>query len=134
MNFAKTKERIVTKTFDHKYNNAEGVEQSESVTFSYYEKCLTPAFFDAVARFEQTKNASEIGTHLSKNITSWNLDWNGKEFLPSYENLVNVCDFEFIMSLVTEMMNSIQGSEKKSAQSPTGLAGSASSETTKPAN
>jgi len=133
MNFAKTKDRVVTKTFEHSYYLPDGEKETESVTFSFYEKCLTPAFFDAIGLFEETRNASEIAKHLSKNITSWDLDWNSEPFPPSYDNLTNVCDFEFVMELVNEMSGSFMGNEQKRPQSLNGSGRSAKSKTLKAA-
>lgn len=121
-NFALTKERIIEASFVHKYNDKDGNEQDFPVAFSYYESCLTPAFFDAVARYEETHNSSEIAHQLSKNITKWDIDWEGEPFPPSYENLANVCTFNFNMDLVNKMAESVGGEKKKQTQSPNGSA------------
>jgi hypothetical protein len=134
MNFAKTKERIVSKSFDYIYNDEAGNEQTEKITFSFYEKCLTASFFDSVARFQQTNNSKDIANQLSKNITSWDLDWNGAPFPPSYENLANVCDVNFLMELCAEMMDSVQGDKKKPVTSPNTSADSARLETSEAEN
>lgn len=128
MDFSKTKERIVTKTFLHKFVNADEQEVSESITFSFPEKCLTPGFFDAIARFQETRNASEIARHLSRNIRKWNLDWNSEPFPPSYDNLANVCDFGFLMELVNEMSASFSGNGQTPSESANGSDHSAQSE------
>lgn len=131
MNFAKTKERVLTKTFDWKYNDIDGQEAVESVTFSYFEKCLTPAFMDSLSQFEQTRNASHIGQQLSEAITEWDLDWNGEPFPPSFENLTTKCDVDFVMELVNQMSESFSGNGQTPSVSQNGSAGLAKSRTAK---
>jgi len=113
MNFAKSKSKIITKTFDYKFVDENGTEQSEPITISFYEKCLTPAFLDSLTQYEAKKDSMAIAKHISRNIVSWNLSWDGKPFPPSVENLTEVCDFEFLMQVVSTISESFAGNESK---------------------
>ncbi len=129
MDIKKIKTRTISKTFDYTYTNSEGEEVKEPVTIEFYEKCLTPAFLDSLTHYEQTKDSAAIAKHISKNIVSWSLHYNGEEFAPSVENLTEVCDFDFLMQVVTAISETFSGNAKKPAKSQSLSAVSDKSET-----
>jgi len=129
MDIKKIKSRTLTKTFDYTYINAEGEEIKEPVTIEFYEKCLTPAFLDSLTHYEQTKDSAAIAKHISKNLVSWSLHYNGEDFAPTVENLTEVCDFDFLMQIVTTISETFGGNAKKPAKSQSLSAVSAQSET-----
>lgn len=129
MNFAKSKSKLLKKTFDYKYIDENGVEQSEPISIEFYEKCLTPAFLDALTQYDNKKDSVAIAKHLSKNIVAWDLTWNGEPFPPTVENLTEVCDFDFLMQLITTIAESFGGNEPKPTKSQSLSAVSAKSET-----
>lgn len=129
MNFAKSKSKIITKTFSYNFINEEGNEQSEPVTIRFYEKCLTPAFLDSLTQYEAKKDSIAIAKHISKNLVGWDLTWNGEPFPPTVENLTEVCDFDFLMQIVTAISESFAGNAPKPTKSQSLSAVSAKSET-----
>lgn len=129
MNFAKSKGKTITKTFDYVYTDAEGKEATEQVTIEFYEKCLTPAFLDSLMQYEEKRDTVGIARHISKNLVSWNLDWNGEAFAPTFENLSEVCTFDFLMQIVTTMSETFAGNAQKPTTSPSLSAVSEKSET-----
>lgn len=129
MNFAKSKSKLLTKTFEYKFIDAEGVEHTEPITIQFYERCLTPAFLDSLTQFEAKKDSVAIAKHIAKNLVSWDLTWNDEPFPPSVENLTEVCDFEFLMQIVTAMSETFAGNAQKPTESRSLSAVSAKSET-----
>ena len=129
MNFAQTKKKTVKKTFDYKYTDAEGKEAVEKIEIEFYAKSLTPAFLDSLMQYEERKDSQAIASHLAKNLVGWNLDWNGEPFPPTAENLSEVCDFEFLMQIVTAMTETFSGNDQKPAKSQSLSAVSEPSET-----
>lgn len=131
MNFANSKGKTIKKNFDYKYIDGEGNEAVEPITIEFYEKSLTPAFLDALMQYEQKKDTISIARHISKNLVSWNLTWNDESFPPTVENLSEVCDFDFLMQIVTAMAETFGGNAQKPTKSPSLSAVSAKSETPK---
>ena len=129
MDFSKSKKKTLKKTFDYIYTDGKGKEQTEPITIEFYERCLTPAFLDSLTKYEERRDSVEIAKHLSKNLVSWNLTWNGEPFPPTVENLTEVCDFEFLMQIVTTISESFSGNAQKPAKSQSLSAVSAQSET-----
>lgn len=129
MDFSRAKRKTLSKTFDYKYSDSEGVEQAEPITIEFYERCLTPAFLDALTQYEEKRDSAAIARHISKNLVSWNLTWNGEAFPPTFENLTEVCDFEFLMQIVTAISETFSGNAQKPAKSQSLSAVSAKSET-----
>lgn len=130
MNFAKSKGKTIKKSFDYKYLDAEGNEAFEPITIEFYEKSLTPAFLDSLMQYEEKRDTASIAKHISKNLVSWNLTWNDEVFPPTFENLTEVCDFEFLMQIVTTMAEVFSGNGQKPTKSPSLSAVSEKSETT----
>jgi hypothetical protein len=129
MNFAQSKGKTVKKTFDYTYSDANGNETVEKVEIEFYAKSLTPAFLDSLMQYEEKKDTVAIAKHISKNLVSWNLTWNDEAFPPTFENLAEVCDFEFLMNLVTVMAESFGGNAQKPTKSQSLSAVSEPSET-----
>ena len=129
MDIKRIKARTISKTFDYTYNDAEGNEVKEPVTIEFYEKCLTPAFLDSLTHYEQTKDSAAIAKHISKNLVSWSLHYNNEEFAPTVENLTEVCDFDFLMQIITAISETFSGNAKKPTKSQSLSAVSAQSET-----
>ncbi len=129
MNFAKSKSKIITKTFNYTYLDDAGDEHIEPVSIRFYEKCLTPAFLDSLTQYEAKKDSMSIAKHISKNLVSWDLTWNGEPFPPTVENLTEVCDFDFLMQIVTAISESFAGNAPKPTKSPSLSAVSVKSET-----
>lgn len=121
MNFAKSKSKILKKTFDYTYLNADGSEAKEPISIEFYEKCLTPAFLDALTQYEAKKDSVAIAKHISRNLVSWDLTWNGEPFPPTVENLTEVCDFDFLMQIVTAISETFAGKKPTPTESPNGL-------------
>jgi len=118
MNFAKSKAKTLKKTFDYKFTDADGNEASEPISIEFYEKCLTPAFLDTLTQYEKKRDTVAVATHLSKNLVGWDLTWNDEPFPPTVENLTEVCDFEFLMQLVTAISETFSGNGQKPTKSP----------------
>jgi 3-hydroxymyristoyl/3-hydroxydecanoyl-(acyl carrier protein) dehydratase len=129
MDIAKLKERTIKKTFNYSYTNSEGKKEVEEITIEFYQKCLTPAFLDSLTQYEQKKDSSAIAKHISRNLVSWSLHFNGEPFQPSVENLTEVCDFDFLMQIVTAMSDTFSGNEQKPTALQSGSAVSEQSET-----
>ena len=129
MNFAHSKGKTVKKTFDYKYLDADGNEATEPITIEFYEKSLTPAFLDSLMQYEEKRDTAAIAKHISKNLVNWNLTWNDEAFPPTVENLTEVCDFEFLMQIVTTMAETFGGNAPKPTKSQSLSAVSAKSET-----
>lgn len=129
MNFAKSKGKTIKKTFEYVYTDSEGNELSEPVTIEFYEKCLTPAFLDSLMQYEEKKDTIAIARHISKNLVSWDLDWDGEPFVPTFENLSEVCTFDFLMQIVTTMSETFAGNAQKPTKSQSLSAVSEKSET-----
>lgn len=129
MNFAKSKSKTLKKSFDYKFTAPDGSEAFEPIEIEFYEKCLTPAFIDSLTKYEERRDSVEIAKHLSKNIVSWNLDWDGEPFPPTIENLTEICDFDFLMQLVTAISETFSGKKPTATASPNISAVSEKSET-----
>lgn len=129
MNFANSKGKTIKKTFDYKYTDATGADAAEQIEIEFYAKSLTPAFLDALMQYEERKDSQAIAAHIAKNLVSWNLNWNGEPFPPTIENLTEVCDFEFLMQIVTTMTETFSGNAAKPTKSPSLSAVSEQSET-----
>lgn len=129
MNFAKSKAKTLKKVFKYEFNSEDGSNAVENIEIEFYEKCLTPAFLDALTKYEEKRDSVSIAKHLAKNIVSWNLDWNGEPFPPTEENLSEVCDFDFLMQLVTAISETFAGKKPTQTESPSLSAVSAQSET-----
>lgn len=129
MNFAKSKSKTLKKAFQYTFSGEDGNDAVENIEIEFYEKCLTPAFLDALTKYEEKRDSVSIAKHLAKNIVSWNLDWNGEPFPPTEENLSEVCDFDFLMQLVTAISETFSGKKQTSTASPSLSAVSAQSET-----
>lgn len=129
MNFAKSKGKTIKKTFEYVYTDSEGNELSEPITIEFYEKCLTPAFLDSLMQYEEKKDTVAIARHISKNLVGWDLDWDGEPFAPTFENLSEVCTFDFLMQIVTTMSETFAGNAQKPTKSQSLSAVSEKSET-----
>jgi hypothetical protein len=129
MNFAKTKSKTIKKSFDYKYTDADGKEAAETIEIEFYAKSLTPAFLDSLMQYEERKDSHAIAQHIAKNLVGWNLTWNDEAFPPTVENLTEVCDFDFLMQIVTAMTETFGGNEPKPAKSQSLSAVSEQSET-----
>lgn len=129
MNFAKSKAKTLKKTFEYKFLGEDGNEAVEKIEIEFYEKCLTPAFIDSLTQYEEKRDSVAIAKHLSKNIVGWNLDWNGEPFPPTVENLTEICDFDFLMQLVTAISETFSGKKQTATESPNISVVSAKSET-----
>lgn len=129
MNFAISKGKTIKKTFDYTYTDADGNEAVEQIEIEFFAKSLTPAFLDSLVQYEEKRDTQAIAKHIAKNLTGWNLTWNDEAFPPTYENLTEVCDFEFLMQIVTVMAETFGGNAQKPAKSPSLSAVSAQSET-----
>lgn len=134
MDILKLRSKTISKTFDYSYTDADGNEVKEPITIEFYEKCLTPAFLDALTQYEAKKDTHEIAKHISKNIVSWSLHADGEPFPPSIENLTEVCDFDFLMQIVTTIAETFSGNAQKPTASQSGSAVSAKSATMKAVN
>lgn len=128
MDFSKSKSKILKKTFDYVYIGADGAEASEPITIEFYEKCLTPAFLDSLTQYEAKKDSVAIAKHISRNLVSWSLTWNGEAFPPSVENLTEVCDFDFLMQIVTAISETFGGKKPTPTVSQNGSEALAKSE------
>lgn len=128
MNFAQSKGRTIKKSFDYTYTDGDGNESVEKIEIEFYAKSLTPAFLDSLMQYEEKKDTVAIARHISKNLIGWNLTWNDQPFPPTFENLAEVCDFEFLMQIVTTMAETFGGNEQKPTKSQSLSAVSAQSE------
>jgi hypothetical protein len=122
MNFAKTKEAVLSRAFEYKYEDADGTETVDTVSYTVKQSCATPKLVETLMRLQSDGKFTDIAKCLSQNIESWSLDWNGEPFPPSFENLSNVCDVDFMMAIIEDLSEVFAGKKKNLKQSANGSA------------
>lgn len=103
MNFASITNMKSNRSFEYKFKDAEGNEQSEKIEITFRTHFQTGLFMNAFQKFEQTQDCSILAEQLSEHLLSWNLDWNGEPFPPNCENLANKCTFDLVFAIVNSM-------------------------------
>lgn len=105
MNIAKKLEETVRITFDYK---------GEKVWADLYSNMITMRFVQNGVDFYTQKNFLGIAESLSKGIKAWSLYYQAEgkkkeEFPPSFENLSEVVDREFITALMAAIQEVFMG-------------------------
>ena len=106
MDLAKLKKKNIKRKFEY---------EGEKINYEIKGGFLTPSFIHVLSNLQQDANLKGLAEEMAKAIVSWDIDWNGEEFPPTFENLYNL-DMDFVNALLEDMSAVFTVGEKKSAE------------------
>lgn len=93
--------------------------RGEDITATFLTDCLSPDFLQGLKDMEDTP--VEIARVLGDALQSWNIDWDGESFPPTFENLRKL-PFDFHTALANTIAETWTGKSQTPSESGNGLA------------